>query len=89
MHVSAAIRACIKATIFERLRNSDNATLTVAQLLDKCAGIFMGWLDGSGEAGLTASSVAGRELNLRCQRWSMTNQVASCSVAAGQVAQAI
>ena len=50
LHVSAAIRARIKAMIFERLRNSDNATLAVAQLLDKAAGIFMGSLDGSGEA---------------------------------------
>ena len=50
LHVSAAIRARIKAMIFEHLRNSDNATLTVPQLLDKGAGIFMGWLDGSGEA---------------------------------------
>jgi adenylate cyclase len=50
LHVSAAIRARIKAKIFERLRNSDSATLAVPQLLDKAAGYFMGWLDGSGEA---------------------------------------
>jgi adenylate cyclase len=50
LHVSAAIRARIKARIFERLRNSHNATLTTPQLLDKAAGFFMGWLDGSGEA---------------------------------------
>jgi adenylate cyclase len=50
LHVSAAIRARIKAKIFERLRNSDNATLAVPQLLDKAAGFFMAWLDGGGEA---------------------------------------
>jgi len=32
--------------MFEHLRNSDNATLAVPQLLDKAAGFFMGWLDG-------------------------------------------
>ncbi len=50
LHVSAAIRARIKARIFERLRNSDNANLATPQLLDKAAGLFMGWLDGSGAA---------------------------------------
>lgn len=50
LHVSAAIRARIKTRIFERLRNSDDATLAAPQLLDKAAGIFMGWLDGSGGA---------------------------------------
>ena len=50
LRVSAAIRVRIKAAIFERLRNVDNATLAVPQLLDKAAGIFMGWLDGGGEA---------------------------------------
>ena len=49
LHVSAAIRARIKTMIFERLRNSDNATLAAPQLLDKAAGLFMGWHDGSGE----------------------------------------
>ena len=50
LHVSTAIRARIKAMIFQRLRGSDDATLAVPQLLDKAAGFFMGWLDGGGEA---------------------------------------
>lgn len=50
LNVSAAIRARIKARIFERLRYSDDATLAVPQLLDKAAGYFMGWLDAGGEA---------------------------------------
>lgn len=50
LHVSAAIRVRIKVMLFERLRNSDNATLAVPQLLDKVAGVFMASLDGSGEA---------------------------------------
>ncbi|MFN4018278.1 MAG: adenylate/guanylate cyclase domain-containing protein [Reyranella sp.] len=54
LHVAAAIRIRVKAQIFERLRNSDNATLAVPQLLDKTAGYFVRWLDGSGEAVSTA-----------------------------------
>lgn len=54
LHVAAAIRIRVKAQIFERLRNSDNATLAVPQLLDKTAGYFVRWLDGSGEAIPTA-----------------------------------
>lgn len=54
LHVAAAIRIRVKSQIFERLRNSDNATLAVPQLLDKTAGYFVRWLDGSGEAVPTA-----------------------------------
>lgn len=54
LHAAAAIRIRVKAQIFERLRNSDNATLAVPQLLDKTAGYFVRWLDGSGEAIPTA-----------------------------------
>jgi adenylate cyclase len=49
LHVAAAIRIRVKARLFERLRDADNATLAVPQLLDKTAGIFVRWLDGSGE----------------------------------------
>lgn len=54
LHVAAAIRIRVKAQLFERLRNADNATLAVPQLLDKAAGIFVRWLDGGGEAIPTA-----------------------------------
>lgn len=54
LHVAAAIRIRVKAQIFEGLRNADDATLAVPQLLDKAAGIFVRWLDGGGEAIPTA-----------------------------------
>ncbi len=50
LHVAAAIRLRVKTQLFERLRGADNATLTVPQLLDKTAGIFVRWLDGGGES---------------------------------------
>jgi class 3 adenylate cyclase len=49
-HVAAAIRIRVKTQLFERLRSADNATLTVPQLLDKTAGLFVRWLDADGEA---------------------------------------
>lgn len=48
--VVAAIRIRVKKQLFERLQNADNATLTVAQLLDKTVGIVVRSLDGSGQA---------------------------------------
>jgi adenylate cyclase len=50
LHVAAAIRIRIKTQLFERLRGVDEATLTVPQLLDKAAGIFIRPLDRDGEA---------------------------------------
>jgi adenylate cyclase len=50
LHVAAAIRIRIKTHVFERLRNLDDATLTVPQLLDKAAGRFFHSLDKDGEA---------------------------------------
>ena len=50
LHVAAAIRIRVKAQLFERLRDADNATLAVPQLLDKAAGIFIRSLDRGGEA---------------------------------------
>jgi hypothetical protein len=50
LHVAATIRIRIKAQLFERLRDVDDATLTVPQLLDKAAGIFIRRLDRDGEA---------------------------------------
>src|SRR4029077_12724206 len=50
LHVAAAIRIRVKAQLFERLRDADNGTLAVPQLLDKAAGIFIRSLDRGGEA---------------------------------------
>src|SRR5262249_24527769 len=50
LHVAAAIRIRIKTYLFERLRDVDDATLTVPQLLDKAAGRFFHPLDKDGEA---------------------------------------
>ena len=50
LRVTAAIRASVKAQIFEGLRSADNATLAVPQLLNKAAGLFMRSLDRGGEA---------------------------------------
>jgi adenylate cyclase len=50
LHVAAAIRIRIKTQLFERLRDADDATLTVPQLLDKAAGRFLHPLDKDGEA---------------------------------------
>ncbi|HEY4890501.1 MAG TPA: tetratricopeptide repeat protein, partial [Reyranella sp.] len=50
LHVVAALRIRVKAQIFERLRGTDDATLTTPQLLDKAAGIFIRSLDKGGEA---------------------------------------
>jgi adenylate cyclase len=49
-HVVAAIRIRVKTQLFERLRNADNASLAVPQLLDKAAGSFVRGLDAAGEA---------------------------------------
>jgi adenylate cyclase len=49
-HVVAAIRIRVKTQLFERLRSADNTTLTVPQLLDKTAGLFVRRLDADGEA---------------------------------------
>jgi len=50
LHVTAAIRVSVKAQIFERVRNADNASLDVPQLLNKAAGLFMRSFDVGGEA---------------------------------------
>jgi adenylate cyclase len=50
LHVVAAMRIRVKAQLFERLRDADNATLATPQLLDKAAGIFIRSLDKGGEA---------------------------------------
>jgi len=50
LHVAAAIRIRVKAQLFERLRDADNGTLAVPQLLDKAAGIFIRSLDRGGVA---------------------------------------
>lgn len=50
LHVAAAIRIRIKRRLFERLRGIDEATLTVPQLLDKVAGMFIHPLDRDGKA---------------------------------------
>ena len=39
-YLASAIRSRIKLRLFDRLRNANDATLTVPQLLDKAAGLF-------------------------------------------------
>lgn len=60
LHVAAAIRIRVKAQLFERLRDADNATLAVPQLLDKAAGIFIRSLDRDGAAVSTLQLAVGR-----------------------------
>ena len=50
LRVTAAIRFSVKTRLFEQLRDADNATLSVPQLLDKGAGLFSRSRDRDGAA---------------------------------------
>ena len=50
LRVTAAIRFSVKTRLFEQLRDSDDATLAVPQLLDKGAGLFSRSRDRDGAA---------------------------------------
>ena len=52
--VAAAVRVKLKAVIFERLRDTDNDQLSVADLLDKAAGYFV---RGPGDNELPAAAL--------------------------------